>query len=639
MATINPPATPITSRGGLNRFLGFWGIWILALFALLYYGSYYRAGLYPASEGGVEGMVALRLMEGARPIVDTFLGYNLLWFYPVVGLFKLFGPSFIVLRIFFYTLSTLTGFMSFRLVRKCTDSGALAFLAGLLVILIPGQMFRNYMAFIVVLNLSVFLSAYVLPARLGVRLFWMASSGITLAVAWLIRVDVGCFLTCIALGLTLIYPLGELGKFSGGLLKHIFSRAGVAILGLLLAVLLFTLVHLPFYQDASRRGFDREFVAQYDQWPRMIEFQGERLLDSARASAREILGKFDSEHAAHAVPISPAPTAKPSTAPPSNATLYGTKESSARGATVTEPQLQKAQISQTTMARSSFMAATARDRMLALNLHLPILAAGLLALGAIAGWLIGLFWRSEQVAERSLILLTALGCSLTLFPQYFFWRPDMVHLSEFMVPMTLTLLLGCFMALRDWKFASVLLRLGLALFLLVATGTLLLYYINACQSQASGGIAVSLNKRLEFHAAHGVDVKLTPTEYADASAIQRIITSASVPGEYVICYPYNPEINFMTDRPSYEYNFYVDNAMVAPDRFYKETVENIISYRPVVFVITNWEINNTEESEFKNWASQTYNYIAQNYKLAYQRGNLEVFVRPDRMGLIPKSVR
>jgi hypothetical protein len=187
---------------GMNRFFSRWGIWTLLAFALLYYGQYYRAGLYPAAEGGVEGMTALRLMAGWRPIADTFLGYNLLWFYPIVGLFKLFGPSYTVLRLFFFILCTMTGLMSFRIVRLCTGSAAAAFLAGLLVLLIPGQMFRNYMAFIVVLNLSAFLPAFVLPAQnTARRLLWMATCGVTLAIAWLIRVDVGFFLTLIWLGL------------------------------------------------------------------------------------------------------------------------------------------------------------------------------------------------------------------------------------------------------------------------------------------------------------------------------------------------------------------------------------------------------------------------------------------------------
>ena len=91
----------------------------------------------------------------------------------------------------------------------------------------------------------------------------------------------------------------------------------------------------------------------------------------------------------------------------------------------------------------------------------------------------------------------------------------------------------------------------------------------------------------------------------------------------------------MTGRPSYEYNFYVDNAMVSPEQFHKETLEKIGKYHPVVFVISNWEINNTEESQFKNWASRTYDYIASNYTLAYRRGITEVFVRKDRESAIP----
>ena len=257
-------------------------------------------------------------------------------------------------------------------------------------------------------------------------------------------------------------------------------------------------------------------------------------------------------------------------------------------------------------------------------------------MGGVLGCMIGLFCRICEATERSLTLLTSLGCSLTLFPQYFFWRPDMVHLSEFMVPMTLTILFGCHVSTAVWKFSNKLARIFLSLVLCTCLLTLILYYINAFQSQSSGGIAVIQHKSLDFHAANGVHVKLSATEYADAKAIYKIITSASRTGEYVICYPYNPEINFMTDRPSYEYNFYVDNAMIPPDRFYKETVQKITTYRPVVFVITNWEINNTAESEFKNWASQTYNFIAKNYKLAYRRGNVEVFVRPDRVGLISK---
>jgi hypothetical protein len=203
-----------------------------------------------------------------------------------------------------------------------------------------------------------------------------------------------------------------------------------------------------------------------------------------------------------------------------------------------------------------------------------------------------------------------------------------------MVPMTLTILIACLIAARAWGASGPLLRCGLAFFFLTASLTLVLYYINACQSQASGGIAASVNKRFEFHAANGVNVKLTKEELEVASAITGIMGAVSSPGEYLICYPYNPEINFMTDRPSYEYNLYIDNA-TSQATFHKETVEKIEKYRPVAFVITNWEVNNTDDSKFKIWAAPTYAYIASHYKLAYQHGNVEVFVRADRAGAIP----
>jgi hypothetical protein len=204
-----------------------------------------------------------------------------------------------------------------------------------------------------------------------------------------------------------------------------------------------------------------------------------------------------------------------------------------------------------------------------------------------------------------------------------------------MVPMTLTILLACAAVFSFWQSARNFLRIFLGALLFLASLTLVLYEINACQSQSSGGIAVSQHKNRDFHAANGVHVKLSPAEWEEASAFYRIITAVSAPGEYLICYPYNPEINFMTDRPSYEYNFYIDNAMIPSERFHQETLQKIATYHPVVFVITNWAINNTEYSQFKNWAASTYASIAESYTLAYRHGNVEIFVRPDRAAAIP----
>ena len=257
---------------GVARVIAIWGPWLLILLGVLYYASYYNAGIYPAAEGGNEGVNALRLMAGQRPIADTFLGYNVLWFYPVVWMFQITGPSYTVLRVFFLVLCLITGLLSFRILLRCGRSPWVALLGGALVIVVPGQMYRNYMAFLAVLNLFVLLPAYVLPAKnTATRLVWMLAAGLVLGITFLIRIDLGYFFLLILLGLALVFPLAP--EAAGG----VWRRGLLSLLGLLLGLLGVFAVHLPVVIDAERRGFGREFAAQYEQWPHMIASQTQRI--------------------------------------------------------------------------------------------------------------------------------------------------------------------------------------------------------------------------------------------------------------------------------------------------------------------------------------------------------------------------
>jgi 4-amino-4-deoxy-L-arabinose transferase-like glycosyltransferase len=594
-------------NGDVEVFLKRWGFLILTAFALGYYGYYCRCWPGPGGEGGLIALLSQRLLQGQRPIIDMFLGYNVLWFYPVVGIFKVMGPSYIAMRIFFFLLCAITGLLSYRLVLKCTGRAWPALLAGVLTILVPGQTYRNYMAFLVVLNMTVFLSAYVLAARSeGRRLVWMASCGVTLGIAYLIRIDVGYFLTFILLGLILLHPVGKRGT------TPLSRRITMAAAGLLLALVGLILTHLPVYLDASKRGFGPEFAAQYRQWPDTIAGYGRQVF----ASAAEQFRKRTS-----------ASSATPPAGSPPQGSSVGEK-----------PPTKAIKITQGAQERRSLTSPDARDRMLALNIYLPIPLSLMALLGAFFAWIAALRRSDEDGAARALAVAASLGCSLVLFPQYFFWQPNMVHLSEFMVPMTLTLILSGVFAAEAWKTSGRLIRAALGAYLLLAAISLVLYYINACQSGGSGGIAVSLNKTMEFRAANGVCVKMTPQEFEENSSLAAIITAVSSPGEYVGCYPYHPEINFMTDRPSYEHNLYADND-IPGDVFHRATMAKIAKYRPVAFVINNWEINGTEESRFRNWASETYRHIAGNYVPAYRHGNFELYVRPDRADRIPDRFR
>lgn len=531
-------------------------------------------------------------------MIDAALGYNLLWFYPIVALFKIVGPSYTALRLYFFSLATCTGLLAFAVVNMATRRRYLALLAGILALLLPGQLFRNYMAFVVLLNMALFLKTFLLPyASEWRRLSWMAITAGALGLTFLIRIDLGFFLSALFLGLMLLSPLMtyRLQKKQTSSLQERFL---LALLGLLLAITIMTAVHLPFYNDAVARGFGRPFLEQYEQFLKRVIIKKNNFLQTL--NPKEILEqqKEAAPKATPAVPPSIRQTAIPTT----------TRE--------------------TTLARRSvFHAHKMRERLMALNLYLPI------PLSLLFLFMAGMFFFSKKSGEddpayfQSFALLICLGCTATLFPQYFFWRPDMVHLGEFMVPMTTTTLIATSFSLDASKKTTSLKRFFFLFVALTSVTTVLFYLDDACQSQSTGGIAISQKRTVPFVGKNGVNVLLTPPEFENTSAIYQSVMSHTKAGEYVICYPYNPEINFMTDRPSYRHNLYIDD-LTAPHDFEAASIEEIKKYQPAAIIITDWPINGTEHSRFTHWAPSLYEYIRRHYVADYEKEIIHVFVKP-----------
>ena len=249
----------------LESALKSWGALVVAVFAIIYYLLYFRSGLNFSGEGGTVALVALRLLEGQRPIVDTFLGYNVMWFYPVSWLFQLVGPDYTALRVYFFGLCAITGVLAFFIVRRVTGSGWFSILAALSPVLIPGMIFRNYMAFLAMLNMLVLLQAYVFeqPSKLR-QILWMVAAGISLGLTFLMRIDLGTFFTVITAGLIVLFPFGRRKGFG--------SSLALAASGAFLALMMFCLTHAPFYLDAVKRGYAEAFSTQYTNWFAMVRF-------------------------------------------------------------------------------------------------------------------------------------------------------------------------------------------------------------------------------------------------------------------------------------------------------------------------------------------------------------------------------
>lgn len=146
------------------------------------------------------------------------------------------------------------------------------------------------------------------------------------------------------------------------------------------------------------------------------------------------------------------------------------------------------------------------------------------------------------------------------------------------------------------------------------------------------GTWFSQGETSEFKALNGVRVHLLPEDALSLQGLLNTILAHASPGDYVINYPYAPTVNFMADRPSYEYNLYIDDA-TAGQSFQEEAIERARIRKPAVFVIDNRPINATEASRFTNWAHTFMDYLNANYRLAgtfsYGRRELYVYVRPD----------
>ncbi|MEO6053197.1 MAG: hypothetical protein ABIP97_04220 [Chthoniobacterales bacterium] len=567
---------------------------LLILFAAGYYGMYYRSSLNLGGEGGTVAVIAQRIIAGQRPIVDVFLGYNLMWFYPVVWLFQIFGPNYIALRIFFFVLCTITGLLGYRVVWRVTALPLYALLIGGLLIFAPGMIFRNYMALIGLLNILTLLEAYILPQRkLRFRLLWIMGAGIALSLTFLTRVEVGFFFLILHAALILIFPIGPLNRLR--------SRLMVSGFAIIATVFFFYLFHIPVYLDAQKRGFGYNFAAQYAEIPHMLT---------------DYLKVYVAPKKNAPLPTPTIPSVAPLEEQPATATAAGPAASDP--GTSPRPMLRD-------ILKVSFP-----TNLLVLGIYLPVLLVVLIISSTAAGFFYSLFKRDAKIRMCALAAATATGCALTFFPQYYFFRPDIPHLAEFMSPFIVALAICAFYVSGLFLGAKYLsLRILLACFLLLAVLDVVAYVYYADKKPAAGTSAARRFRNIEFRGENGVHVWLQKEEAAEVQGIYDTIMAHSGPNDYVICYPYSPTVNFMTNRRSYLHNLYVDNA-TSKSGFHDLVVKQVTEYQPAILLIDNRAINKSDSSRFSSWAAETYQFIRQNYKLVGTFGANEIYARPNK---------
>jgi hypothetical protein len=580
---VSAPRAP--KKANLGRW---WFPWLLLGIGLAYYATYALSGLDLGGEGGTTAVIAQRLLEGQRPFVDTFLGYNLLWFYPFVWLFQIFGPNFTVVRIFFFVLSIITALLAYRTVVRVSNSGLLAFGCALVLILIPGIQFRNYLGLIGVGNLAALLEAFGLPHRSPKhRLIWIIVAALAVALTFLFRIELGFFFCGAALASAVAYLfLGE---------DTVRRRLGNALVTIIALPVTFLVVHLPVSYYAEQHGFAAAFWEEYLSYWQFIEEK------AVSVAGLEPLKSSHPTQLSPRIQLVANATPAPSVADRSTRRLP--------------------------VWTQMFTEKFGKRRILVFLLYYPVLSGAILAGAALFLAVSGMMRNRANEKNEALVLVIGLVSAVTLFPQYFFFRPDPQHLSEMMCPFLVVSACSFGMAIRRWNSRKSWSRWCTRLWLLFLLVQLWFYLDYGLAVPWMGSIGRKKPNEQLFRADNEVLAYLPKEQKPDYEALYQAVTQNSVQNDWVICYPYAPTVNFMTNRRSYLYNLYVDNA-TRPGTFDQEAIAAIEQKKPAVILIDDDPINATESSRFSVWATVTLEYIKSHYRYVGTYVRNDVYVAP-----------
>jgi hypothetical protein len=542
----------------------------LVLFALVYYGLIFQYGLNLADEGNV-ALISQRLMHGERPFRDLSLGYNVLWFYPISTLFRVFGTNLLLMRAYFYAISTGSGLIAFMLLRRLDAPLWLGLAQGVAVISVTGQYYKAYIPFLVLSNLF----AIILFLTSHRKSLLSIGAGLLLGTAYLIRIDIGIFFTVIWFGVILLHAI----------LLH--RRLGLNLIAAGNLILGVVVMHLPFLYDAYHRHFLHPFLDQYPNIATLI------LAPIIAHPSQNVAGNRDQ--------AGPA-LVRAASLPP--------RESYLRNVDEKPPSLLRRRAFQEIFSKSP----RSEYRLLAFLTYIPPLLIWALFLSGLY-----LCITKRLAVDRWLLFSVLLGASLTAFPQFFLFRPDLPHLIEFMN--------GGLVALTSagWLLWSSRCngRLSMVFFATIALVGVC-YLLLTLPNQYGGTIAIRMNRHTNFRGANGVSVFLTKAEFEDVNALFSATIWNSTKKDYVACYPYLPGVNLITGRPTFQNLLYIDNVTQSPV-WQQVEIAKIQRFRPAVIVIDDWTINGTEESRFSHWAAQMTRFIESHYRLVATMNNKRVF--------------
>jgi len=572
--------------------------WIVILAAAIaYYASYWHFWFNPHDEGGTACLIAQRLMQGERPWVDVEPGYNIGWFYPIVGLFHITGVNYLAVRAWFFVLATITALLGYGIVTRVTGSRWFGLATGLLLVVFPGSQFKDYIPLAEAANAACLIHfIYTDPKSRG-RWFGAAVlAGVVLGLTFLVRVELGYFFSAIWL-LLLIVSLFDRRAAIAARFAGLILAAVALVLGMVAA-------QAPVYFHLRSRGLEQSYWSEYSDW---LEFLKASLHQRVSTSKPPLVAGL-------------------STAPQQTAANNGNGTATAPAQAIHNPENgDRSVLPRRPVSTLLHFGKSKSEWILAFLTYAPIVGFGVFLLAGLIGFLRCAGKPDFNLTAVPMRWLLLAGSSLTTFPQFFLFRPDRPHLSEFMPGYLIAMMASAWLLWPRGSERSPGRRIFAGLVTLFLAVQFLAFAAFALDHPSAGTIVARKGRKVRFQGENGVRVRTSKKEAATLQGVYDIVMKSTKPSDYVICFPYMPGYNVMTNRPTYLHNVYVDNA-TRGERWAEKTIQEFEEKHPAVVIIDDREINGLAASKFSHWAAPVYAYLKKHYKAAGKFESVEIFV-------------
>ncbi|MEI7869565.1 MAG: hypothetical protein WCI11_16875 [Candidatus Methylumidiphilus sp.] len=583
----------------------------LGTIAYFYYGAFFNYSFNLADEGSV-ALISERLYKGERPFVDVSVGYGLLWYYPIVGLFKLFGVKFYLIRIYFFVLAFVSSLFTYALLLQLTQKKVIALSVALLVLIFPGLMYQTYIPLLVISGAYVLFLFDVKTLKSTINP-WLALflNGIYLSFAFLIRGDIATVYTL------LFFLYHSLSVLQACIREGSPKKLLIAPIRFLGIVIIIFITALPFSLNAKANGYLDAFLNHYSQFSKaLVSVIHNRYFLHSQTNALPADGTFQTVALNDTLAL-----------PAATLSDVGTLQTLALAELAT---LQIDDFPAGTLLQklgiSSFFSAEGPHAFLVVT-YFPIFIFLSIWLYLGLGFFSQCFCSrklADFIGERTHLLILSL-CAFSTFPQFFVWRPDMPHFSEFMPGFMILLAYFLFiLGQRNTATVGVVSVPRPVFYFLCLLSTI---FLIAFVSVYEEGLIIRKNRDTRLQMEKGIDVWVSSDEYKVITRVVALVKENSKPDEFVLCFPYCPGFNFIADRPTFQHSFYVDDSVLNSDPSWLEQMrQDIAIKKPKVIVISDWAINGTEISRFRNWAKLLYDEITQNYRLLDKIMGHEIFL-------------